>query len=72
MCRNKKRLKNSRIFKNFFRFIYCKKIGGLGVANFKNLFSFEEIGNFRDFQVFDFSSYTEFENSETQKYFQDF
>ena len=72
MCLNKTQLKNSRIFKNILSFIYCKKIGGLGVANFKNLFSFEEIGNFRDFQVFDFSSYTEFENSETQKYFQDF
>ena len=45
-----------------------RNIGGLGVANFKNLFSFEEIANFRDFQVFDFSPYTKFENSKTQKY----
>ena len=71
MCLSKKQLKNSRIFKNILRFIYCKKIGGLGVANFKNLFSFEEIGNFRDFQVFDFSLFTEFGNSKTKKYFQD-
>ena len=71
MCLNKTQLKNSRIFKNILNFVYCKKMGGLGVANFKNFFSFEEIGNFRDFQVFDFSPYTEFENSETQKYFPD-
>ena len=48
-----------------------RNIGGLGVANFKNLFSFEEIANFRDFQAFDFSPYTKFENSKTQKYFPD-
>ena len=71
MCLRKTQLKNSRIFKNILSFIYFKKIGGLGVANLKNLFSFEEIGDFRDFQVFDFTPYTEFENSETQKYFQD-
>ena len=48
-----------------------RNIGGLAVANFKNLFSFEEIANFRDFQVVDFSPYTKFENSKTQKYFPD-
>ena len=37
-----------------------RNIGGLAVANFKNLFSFEEIANFRDFQVSDFSPYTKF------------
>ena len=51
MCLNKTQLKNSRIFKNILSFIYCQKIEGSGVANLKNLFSFEKIGNFRDFQV---------------------
>ena len=62
MCLNKKQLKNSRIFKNILRFIYCKKIGGFGVANFKNLFSFEEISAISRFLILVFIL-----NSETQK-----
>ena len=47
------------------------KLGKLGnilkTCKFQRTFLFEEVGNFRGFQVFDFDPYTEIENSENSE-----
>ena len=72
MCLNKTHLKNSRIFKNTLSFIYCNKIENFWifpVVNFKEFLLFEGVGSFRGFRLFDFSPYTEIENSENSETF---
>ena len=39
------------------------------LVNFKECVLFEEVGNFRGFQVFDFGPYTEIKNSENSEIF---
>ena len=70
MYLNKAHFKSSRIFKNTLSFIYCNKTENFGGFQVE-IFLFEEVGNFRDFRVFDLALIQKLETRKTRKLFQD-